>query len=178
VLAYIPFFITHWLSTAIANIRNKLKLSVIFIGWLLFIPNSFYIITDIFHITHVHTAPKWFDLLLIFSFAWNGIVAGIISIRKMAFFTEVILNKKMAAAFIVVTLWLCALGVYIGRYLRFNSWDVLTNPFSLIAELFDLVFHPFQNGVAWGMTGCYALFMTLLYFTFEKLSESFTLQNK
>jgi uncharacterized membrane protein len=73
---------------------------------------------------------------------------------------------------VFAVMWLCALGIYIGRFLRFNSWDVLTDPFTLAAEISDLVIHPFENGYAWGMTLVYGVFMTLLYFTIKKLSET------
>ena len=82
-LAFVPYLITRWLMQNVAVFESKLKLFLVGIAWLLFIPNSFYIITDLFHLTHVDTAPKWFDLLLIFSFAWNGIICWcILSIRQ------------------------------------------------------------------------------------------------
>lgn len=159
-----------------AILKNRLKLLVGLGLWLLFVPNSFYIITDLFHLAHIGSAPKWFDLLLIFSFAWNGIICGIISLRRI----EIILKPAKAnhfSAFIVfAVMWMNAFGIYIGRFLRFNSWDVLTNPFTLVSEIIEMVFHPFDNSYAWGMTVCYAFFMTLVYCTIRKLSESFITQ--
>src|SRR5436190_19892188 len=87
-LAFVPYAITQWLWTHSWVVGNKWKLLGLLLGWLLFIPNSFYILTDLFHLDEFDSAPKWFDLLLIFSFAWNGLLLGIISVRK----TEMILE--------------------------------------------------------------------------------------
>ncbi len=175
-LAFVPYWITRWMTKNVSVIENKIKLLVALAGWLLFIPNSFYIITDLFHLIHVRTAPKWFDLLLIFSFAWNGIVAGIISLRRVEVIITLLKGNRFSLLLVFAVMWLSAFGIYIGRYLRFNSWDVITDPFSLLNEITNLIIHPFQNGYAWGMTICYAVFMTLLYFTVKKLSESFSIK--
>ncbi|MBL7723020.1 MAG: DUF1361 domain-containing protein [Chitinophagaceae bacterium] len=173
-LAFVPYWITQLTARRIDIIENKWKLFLMLVVWLLFIPNAFYIITDLVHFARVRSAPKWFDLLLIFSFAWNGIMFGIVSLRKVELITAVIRGKHFSVTLVFAVMWLNALGIYIGRYLRFNSWDVITDPFSLVAEISDLLFNPLQNSVAWGMTLCYAVFMTLLYLSVKKLGESFT----
>jgi uncharacterized membrane protein len=179
-LAFIPYWITNGLRKnlpagrhGISWMENKIKLAVVLFIWLLFIPNSFYIITDLFHFTHVRTAPKWFDLLLLFSFAWNGIVAGIISLRRVEVILSSSFGKKAPLPVLFIVIWLCAFGIYIGRFLRFNSWDIITNPFSLAGEIVSMLIHPFTNAYAWGMTVCYAAFITLLYFTIKKMGEAF-----
>ncbi len=173
-LAFVPYWISWWMTSNVSIIQNKIKLILSLAGWLLFIPNSFYIITDLFHFTHIRSAPKWFDLLLIFSFAWNGILCGIISLRRIEIILSVVKGKEFSLLIIFVVMWLNAFGIYIGRYLRYNSWDVISDPFSLISEIASMVFHPFDNLWEWGMIFCYSIFMTLLYFTLKKLSESFT----
>src|SRR5436190_8826637 len=67
-LAFVPYYITWWMTQDPGIMGNKIKFFMSLAAWLLFIPNSFYIITDLVHFTHIRTAPKWFDLLLIFSF--------------------------------------------------------------------------------------------------------------
>ena len=177
-LAFVPYWITWWMMRNVSIIESKLKLAIALAAWLLFIPNSFYIITDLFHLVHVHTAPRWFDLLLIFSFAWNGIICGIISIRRVEFITTLVRGKGFSTILIFAVMWLNAFGIYIGRFLRYNSWDIISDPFSLAADIIDMVFHPFENGYAWGMTLCYAVFITFLYFTIKKLSESFIINTR
>ena len=172
-LAFVPYWISWWMMRNISIIQNKIKLLLALAAWLLFIPNSFYIITDLFHFTNIKSAPKWFDLLLIFSFAWNGILCGIISLRRVEIILSPLKGKEFSFFIIFVVMWLNAFGIYIGRYLRYNSWDVISDPFSLASEIATMVFHPFDNLWEWGMISCYSIFMTLLYVTLKKLSETF-----
>ncbi|MBI3137072.1 MAG: DUF1361 domain-containing protein [Sphingobacteriales bacterium] len=162
-LAFVPYGITRWMSAHAEVVENKTRRVVLLAVWLLFIPNSFYIITDLFHLIHVRSAPKWFDLLLIFSFAWNGILSGFISLRRVEGITGGDRGPLLSILLVFFVMWLNALGIYIGRFLRFNSWDVLTDPVNLFTEIAGLVLNPLDNGYAWGMTVTYAVFLTLLY---------------
>ncbi len=177
-LAFIPYAISYWLYDNLKIVANKLKLVAILSAWLLFIPNSFYIITDLFHLDEFVSAPKWFDLLLLLSFAWNGLLFGIASLRKMEIILQKISGRSFSLFIVFAVMWLNAFGVYIGRYLRYNSWDVITQPFSLFNELLQIVIHPLRNKMEWGMIFCYAVFMTLLYITVKKMAESFNQVNK
>jgi len=174
-LAFIPYWITGWVIKNRILFGNRVKLLLVFAIWLLFIPNSFYIITDLFHLTHVDSAPKWYDLLLIFSFAWNGILAGIVSLWRMEELTTASKGKNFSILVVFTVMWLNAFGIFIGRFLRFNSWDIVADPFSLFSEIIELIMHPIANGYAWGMTLCYAVFMTLIYLTLKHLGESLVL---
>ena len=173
-LAFVPYAITQWLWTHRWVAKNKWKLLGLLLLWLLFIPNSFYILTDLFHLDEFDSAPKWFDLLLIFSFAWNGLLLGIISVRKTEMLLEIVTGRRFSLLIVFVVMWLNAFGIYIGRYLRFNSWDIVMQPFSLFREMFEVIFHPLRNKMEWGMIAVYAVFMTVLYITMKKLSENFS----
>jgi uncharacterized membrane protein len=73
--------------------------------------------------------------------------------------------------FLLPVMGLNALGIYIGRYMRYNSWDVITNPFSLATEIGNMVIHPIAHFQSWGMISCFAIFMTLLYITAKQLGR-------
>lgn len=177
-LAVIPFLISEWLFRNIQIIAHRWKLFMVLLGWLLFIPNSFYIVTDLYHLEQFDSAPKWFDLLLLFSFAWNGILLGIISIRKIELIIRIVIRRRFSFLFVFVVMWLNAFGIYVGRYLRFNSWDVVAQPFSLFGEMLYVIMHPLRNRMEWGMITCWAVFMALLYISIKKLGESFVLSRK
>lgn len=172
-LAFVPYFISQWLINKPAWIANKWTFVLIFTTWLLFIPNSFYIITDLFHIYyHSGNVPLWFNLLLILSFAWNGLIMGVLSVRQMEKIMQSLWGREHELLFLYPIMWLNALGVFIGRYLRFNSWDIVTNPFSLVVNIIDILIHPVVYKNAWGMIICYSVFMTLLYLMIKRASKA------
>jgi uncharacterized membrane protein len=169
-LAFIPYAISNTLVRRIDWIENKWKFSMMVFGWLIFIPNSFYIITDLFHLEQHDYIPLWFDLVLIFSFAWNGLLLGILSMRQM----EKIWQAKWKGdelLFIYPVMLLNALGIYIGRYLRYNSWDIISDPFDLSGDIIYLLIHPIRNRFDWSMIFCFSVFMTLLYLSFKKINK-------
>lgn len=176
ILAFIPYAISHWLYNN-RIVENKLKLMATISLWLLFIPNSFYILTDLSHLDEKTSAPQWFDLLLLLSFAWNGLVFGIASLRKMEVILQRISGKNFSLFIVFAVMWLNAFGIYIGRFLRYNSWDIVAQPFPLFSEMLEILFHPIRNKMEWGMITCYAVFMTLLYITVKKMAESFSQLN-
>jgi uncharacterized membrane protein len=171
-LAWLPYRISSWLQQQPAVQTNKWKLMAISIIWLLFIPNAFYILTDLFHLGSHHNVPNWFDLTLIISFAWNGLLLGILSVRQMEKIMQQFVSGWHELLFIYPIMWLNALGVYIGRYLRFNSWDIVTNPFGLTKYILTMLWHPLQYKYAWGMVACFSVFMTLVYLTIKRLSKA------
>jgi len=177
-LAFLPYAITEWLWAHPGIAKNKMILSGFMTLWILFIPNSFYIITDLFHLDNFHSAPKWFDLLMIFSFAWNGLLLGLMSVRKTELILEVLSGRGFSLFIVFMVMCLNAFGIYIGRYLRFNSWDIIMQPFSLFHEMFEVLLHPVRNKMEWGMIMVYAFFMTVLYITVKKLGEHFHTTNQ
>lgn len=163
-LAWIPYALTCWMP---AICKSRWSFAALFCLWLLFVPNSFYILTDLFHLGSQNNVPLWYDLALINSFAWNGLLLGVLSVRKM----EKLVQTKQELLFIYPIMFLNALGVYIGRYYRYNSWDVVTNPFALLKDILHIIINPIQHKDVWGMTICYSVFMTLVYLTLKRLSR-------
>ena len=174
-LAYIPYFITEVLSRNPALVKNRISFAALFAGWLLFVPNSFYIITDLFHLTdrlNDGMAPLWFDLAMIYSFSWNGLLLGVLSVRAMERILVPRPTLKNELLFLLPVMLLNAFGIYIGRYLRYNSWDIVTNPFQLMRDMIYLVFHPIRNQPVWFMVFSYSMLMTLMYLMLKKLSKA------
>ena len=173
-LAYIPYAISNWLSASPQRLQQPFFKYAIFTVWLLFLPNSFYILTDLYHLHNYHHAhvPEWFDLALIFSGAWNGLLLGILSLRQM----ERLYRPKNASfldwRFITPIMALNAFGVYIGRYLRYNSWDIISNPFHLAAGIANMIIHPLRNYAAWDMILCFTVLLTLIYIMMKNIGRA------
>lgn len=116
--------------------------------------------------------PPWYDLAMILSFVWNGLLLGVLSVRQM----EKILKPRLPAHhelfFLYPVMWLNALGVYTGRYLRYNSWDLVTDPFQLFGDIARMILHPLRNHYAWDMIFCFSILMTFMYLMLKKISKA------
>jgi uncharacterized membrane protein len=171
-LAWIPFLISSALTKAVQRGDRNWKTTLLFFSWLLFFPNAPYIITDLFHFHQKPMVPLWFDLVVIISFAWNGLMLGFISLMSVQHF----LNKKYSIRsgwfMITVILFLCGFGIYLGRYQRWNSWDLLTNPVLLISDVGDHLLHPFLHPRTIGVTLLFAVFLLINYITLCFLVKS------
>lgn len=174
-LAYIPYFVTDWLARVPALAKNKWSFVPLFLVWLLFVPNAFYIITDLFHLTdrlNDGKAPLWFDLTMIYSFSWNGLLLGVLSVRQMERLLVARPGWLWELSFLMPVMFLNALGIYIGRFLRYNSWDVVADPLQLMRDIFHLIVHPMRNQFAWYMVICFTILMTLMYLMLKRISKA------
>jgi uncharacterized membrane protein len=116
--------------------------------------------------------PLWYDLALLLSCAWSGLLFGILSVRQMERLFEKNFNRRLDLFFSIPVMTLNGLGVYVGRYLRFNSWDILVNPFQLAGDIVYLFIHPIRNRFDWSMIICYSVLLTLMYYTIKKLGKA------
>jgi len=168
-LAAIPYGISTLLVEFESLQKRKLVFWSLLALWLLFLPNAPYIFTDLFHLKPKNGVPLWFDLLLLLSFAWNGIILCYLSL----FDVQELLAPKIGRCFTwfstFAILFLCAFGVYIGRYLRWNSWDLFFNPLPLFTDIADRFLHPFAHLQTWGLTLGYGTFLILGYLTLNML---------
>ncbi len=160
ILAVIPYFLMEF---ALKNRAKKIVAWLLFGASLLFLPNSPYIITDLFHLKHQASMPLWFDTLLVFSCAATGLFLFYNILMKMAHFLTQQLSKMWSIIGIIIIIFLNAFGIYLGRFLRFNSWDIVTNPFGLASEILDRFIHPFSHGRTWGVTLGYGTLFLIGY---------------
>jgi len=135
-LAFVPFLISYILLYY--SNKNKLNKTMFIIGgilWLIFLPNAPYIVTDLIHIGVVRAVPVLYDSVLLFTSAWVGLLLGMNSIFHIE---KILLSKysqKITSAIIAFILLLTSFGMYLGRFFRFNSWDIFTSPLSSFDKL-------------------------------------------
>jgi uncharacterized membrane protein len=126
-LAYIPMGLSTLLYLKSDGIE-KWQFWPVAAVWLLFFPNAPYILTDLFHLEPRPGISEWFDLLLILSFAITGVLFGLLSLRNMHRVVIQIHSKITGFLFAGGSIVLGSFGVYLGRYDRYNSWDVFRTP--------------------------------------------------
>ena len=170
-LAVIPFALSTMLGTAKGPLRARLLVPV-GAAWLLFFPNAPYILTDLFHLERRAGVPLWYDLALILSCAWNGLMLAYASLADMQRLVELRLGVYSGWAFAALALLLSSFGIYLGRYLRFNSWDVLANPLTLFFDIVNRILHPFSFPGTWGVTLVFGLFLLVGYATVRLLGRT------
>ena len=143
-LAWVPLMLA---LAAYASARSGSSVASVAFGvlWLLFFPNAPYLLTDFIHLRETPTTPLWYDALMLASFAWTGLVLGYASLYLMQMIWERAVGM-LSWLGVVAALALASLGVYVGRFLRFNSWDALVRPRPLAhvihAELENPLQHP------------------------------------
>ncbi len=169
-LALIPFALSTSIGLATGPLRARLLLPVGAV-WLLFFPNAPYILTDLFHLDHRLGVPRWYDLVLLLSCAWNGLMLAYASLADMQTLVQLRLGRAAGWAFATLALSLSSFGIYLGRFLRFNSWDVLTNPLTLFYDIADRLLHPFHHPATWGVTLVFGAFLLLGYGTVRLLGK-------
>ncbi|NHN24167.1 DUF1361 domain-containing protein [Flavobacterium jejuense] len=139
-LAAIPYLLLQFAKQRIQLFENRKTRLLLFLSWLLFLPNSFYILTDFVHLQKGNPDLFWFDLILLFSFASLGFLFGLLAIQEYKNCFSLFYSNKTIKTSIPIICLLSGFGIYLGRFLRFNSWHILTNPFQLIIDAFLCLF--------------------------------------
>lgn len=168
-LAIIPYTITMYLNTK-PNI-SKIKLAFWSLVWLAFLPNAPYIVTDLIHIRIGNHSLLWLDVLVVLSFALSGLLLFFISIMDMQKLLKSKFEKLPVEAVSIVIIFLCGFGVYLGRFLRYNSWEIISQPHLLFKDIITIIFSPFQHFEAWLFTLGFGAFLVVGYFMFKNLNQ-------
>lgn len=163
-LAWIPVLISIWL---VVELRHRSwrepRMILLSVAWLFFLPNSFYMMTDLIHLQQTGDIGLLFDVVLLLSFIMNGLVAGFLSVYLVH---EALLKRRsadMARSVVVGTLLLVSFAIYLGRSLRWNSWDVLANPGGLLYDVSERVINPFSYPQALATTALFFLVLSSMY---------------
>ncbi|HRD42405.1 MAG TPA: DUF1361 domain-containing protein [Ferruginibacter sp.] len=169
-LAWIPYVLSRFFE--LYRQKQKWKQALLFGTWLLFFPNALYIVTDLVHIDRESMVPWWYDVVLLFMASLIGIVLGFVSLRKAERFLRTYFTAGMVSALIALLLFLGSFGVYLGRFERWNSWDVVHNPLGLAVNIMDCFINPVENYRVWGITVLFTLTYYVLYFFMSQLPKA------
>ena len=172
-LAWIPL----WSALAVWHLDRSRAfyrplVVALFFCWLAFFPNAPYMVTDLIHLRPRWGISIWFDLMLVFSFAWNALLVGFVSLRILQKFVEERYSKLTSWVFVFFALWASSFGVFLGRFLRWNSWDVITNPKALFYDIAVRLANPFAHPNTFGFILIVGVFLVLAYATVNLLIET------
>ena len=139
--------------------------------WLFLLPNAWYVLTDFLHVYATGEISQLYDIVLISTLVLNGFILGLTSL----FLVHRQLTKKLSftrtywlvEAVILVT----SFGVYLGRALRWNSWDILANPIGVVVNVSDRILDPLGHQRALNITGLFFVLLSVTYFGFYNLVQ-------
>jgi uncharacterized membrane protein len=143
-LAWAPFVFA---ILAFQRARRRLDLGVgaLLVLWILFFPNAPYMLTDFIHLGQSEAAPVWYDALMLSSFAWTALLLGFASLYLVQMVTRRVVGLAWSWVAVAGALALASFGVYLGRFVRFNSWDALVRPGRVLDVISNQVENPFQQ---------------------------------
>ena len=164
-LAWIPFVLAY--AAYILSWRRRLLYFVIPIFaflWLIFFPNAPYILTDLQHLGQIPSrAPIWYDVILLLWFSWTGMLLGIVSVSLMQEIIKRQLGRTAGWLFVAAVAAVTGIGLYMGRFIRLNSWDILQDPGGVASSLSDRFADPSARSITF--IALYTLFFIVVYLT-------------
>lgn len=140
-LAVLPLGLSAWLF-----LRGRLHSLAWWLGFLIFVaflPNAPYVLTDVIHlIADIRDIGSvWMITLVVFPmyllFILSGFEAYVLSLINLGYYLSRIGKTKWILGSELLIHALSAVGIYLGRFLRFNSWDFITQPDTLATSLVE-----------------------------------------
>jgi uncharacterized membrane protein len=158
-LAWIPFLLALVVYDRHRRGATASALALPAALWLLFLPNAPYIVTDFFLLRWIDNAPVWYDIVLVTAFAWTGLALGFVSLFLVQTVARRLLGPAAGWLLALGALGLSSFGIYLGRDLRWNSWDFLLQPQAVLADAWAQL--AYQKTL--GMTVVFTGFLTVAY---------------
>ena len=177
-LAWIPFVLAY-LAYALSLRRRLLFLIVpIFaLVWLAFFPNAPYLVTDMQHLGDgFGEAPVWFDVILLIWFSWTGLLLGIVSLYLMQEIVKENFGKIIGWVLVFSVSILSSVGVYLGRFERWNSWDLLDDHFAIVRDVWHVLRNMDKSAI--GFTALFTVFFLFVYLTLYAFGHLLQEQNQ
>jgi uncharacterized membrane protein len=176
-LAWIPLVVAVMVYDGFRRGASWLPLLLGGSLWLLFFPNAPYIVTDLKHLRTWDGMPIWYDVVLASAAAWAGLALGFVSLYLMQAVVRRLVGTVNAWFFVLAVLGLSSFGIYLGRFQRWNSWDLFVQPQALLADVWMPIAHPFDHPRTVAVTVLFTAFLAatyLVFYSFLTASASFS----
>ncbi|MEO8772298.1 MAG: DUF1361 domain-containing protein [Ferruginibacter sp.] len=174
-LAWIPYSTSNYFR--LYEKKQKWKQLFLFCSWLLFFPNALYIITDLVHLQDTGDAPVWFDAILLFTCSLLGLIMAFKSLYNVERYLSKKLSRKRLSFIMPLIIFISSFGVYLGRFERWNSWDIIHSPVALGEDVVGFFIFPQDHFRSWAVTVILSILFYLIYAFSKILPKSFR-QNK
>ena len=171
-LAFIPWSIATLVR--VRQIQNRWILSLLLVCWIVFFPNAPYILTDLVHLQDDRSAPLWFDLMLLLSFGFAGMFYGFVSLHLLETRFLRTLSRLWSGVVSAGLIYIACFGIYLGRFLRWNSWNLVDSLGRVLIDIFARVADPLANRETWGFTLLFGTFLNLVYWSFKAFAQDTT----
>jgi uncharacterized membrane protein len=166
-LAWISLIVAWWLKQRLETMpwRSWSNYLLTFI-WLIFLPNSWYVLTDLVHLYPSGEISQLYDIALIGSLVLCGFFLGFTSLYIIH--RELIkrFSAVRAGIYVEIIILLSSFGIYLGRILRWSSWDIVTNPGGIILNITDRIFDPFAHLSSFTVTALFFVTLSVMYLAF------------
>lgn len=170
-LAWMPVFFSTAAEFLHQQKRFLLLAGLCIVPWQLFLPNAPYLVTDLVHLRPRVGVPYWYDILLMTSFAFNGLLLGFYAMSQMHRLFNAHLRPAYGWILVALASIGAAYGIYLGRVLRWNSWDILRHPLRIAVDCLQPFLHPFAYKEAVVMTMVLSGFLFVGYLVFQAKLE-------
>jgi uncharacterized membrane protein len=170
-LAWVPFVVALVVYDRHRRGGSGWALALPGLAWLLFLPNAPYLVTDFFLLRWIGGAPVWFDVVLLTAFAWNGLLLGFASLYLVHSVVRERLGRASGWLVVLVAIALSSFGIYLGRFLRWNSWDFFVQPTAILADVWSRLSDPATSVKPVAVTVLFTGFLTLAYLALYSLVD-------
>ena len=170
-LAWVPLPLAGAAYVAHRRGAGLRTIAPLLLGWLLFFPNAPYMVTEIIHFGELRAViPAGLDLATLVAAAIAGLLVGFASLYVVQRVVGHAYGPPAARAAVLLALVLASVGVYMGRVLRWNSWDAIASPKGILADMFTRLTNPLVFYEAWIAIAMFAAFLTIAYVVVLRLA--------
>lgn len=172
-LAWLPLVLSAWLVRLLATrLWSQWLPLAVTLAWLMLLPNSFYMISDYVHIQDMSPDDLLFGVVVFTAFIFTAAALGFASLYTIHTELRRRLGHRLSTGLVAIILFACSFAIYLGRDLRWNSWDILLNPAGILFDVSDRIFHPLGHPGTLSTTLSFFLLLGSLYVVGWQLGEA------
>lgn len=163
-LAWVALAVTLWLEYVLhRSLWSSWYALTLTFMWLVLLPNTFYMVSDYVHLQELTRVDLLFDVVMFTSFIFNAVILGFMSLFIVHQELLKRLKTRTSGSIIGIVILMCSFAIYIGREMRWNTWDIITNPSSLLFDVSDRVLNPRQHPQTFTSTASFFVLLSSMY---------------